>query len=63
MDWSRGRPTRRGPTVHESKSETSVPTCRTRKSFEVSLFRVGEFVHFDEKLPVRTRDWMDGKYL
>ena len=28
-----------------------------------SLFRVGEFVHFDEKLPVRTRDWMDGKYL
>ena len=30
-------------------------------TFEVSLFKVDEFVKFDEKLPVYTK-WMDGKY-
>ena len=35
--------------------------CRIHFTFEVSLFRVDEFVKFDEKLQVHT-NWMGGKY-
>ena len=52
MDWSHGRPGRRSLTVLESNVR---PPCRISASFEVSLFRVGEFVKFDEKLPVHTK--------